>query len=225
MIKGRADYGLHMAYQLHPFVLKSYMPQPYLPCHHYELFFVPPYCCYNLIAIIPSRLLISISSFWSRSLTRRMWVEQAVRFDFWLTRKDYLQINAFLNLVVVEQEEYPHVLQRKVIGGGVTSKVVRRRLARYGQAWLLGRQCKKEVARTKLGYVLLQGCSVWLDRMFRSRSREQKCKSWKGVPISFLIEWRIACHVKCRCRIIGGLISIKVLWKSFHPNTPIKGEL
>ena len=32
-------------------------------------------------------------------------------------------------------------------------------------------------------------------------------------------------HVKCRCRIIGRLISIKVLWESFYPNTPIKGEL
>ena len=32
-------------------------------------------------------------------------------------------------------------------------------------------------------------------------------------------------HVKCRYRIIGRLISIEVLWKSFHPNTPIKDEL
>ena len=32
-------------------------------------------------------------------------------------------------------------------------------------------------------------------------------------------------HVKYRYKIIGRLISIEVLWKSFYPNTPIKGEL
>ena len=32
-------------------------------------------------------------------------------------------------------------------------------------------------------------------------------------------------HIECRYRIIGRLISIKVLWESFHPNTPIKGKL
>ena len=32
-------------------------------------------------------------------------------------------------------------------------------------------------------------------------------------------------YVEYRYRIIGKLISIEVLWKSFHPNTPIKGEL
>ena len=32
-------------------------------------------------------------------------------------------------------------------------------------------------------------------------------------------------RVKCRYMIIGKLISIKVLWESFYPNTPIKGEL
>ena len=29
--------------------------------------------------------------------------------------------------------------------------------------------------------------------------------------------------MKCRCRIISRLISIEVLWESFHPNTLIKG--
>ena len=33
---------------------------------------------------------------------------------------------------------------------------------------------------------------------------------------------RNSSHVKCRYRIIGRLISIKVLWEFFHPNTPIK---
>ena len=40
------------------------------------------------------------------------------------SRKDYLQINAFPNLLVVEQEEYPHALQRKATGGA-TSEVIR----------------------------------------------------------------------------------------------------
>ena len=37
---------------------------------------------------------------------------------------DYLQTNAFPDLVVVEREEYPHALQRKATRGA-TSKVVR----------------------------------------------------------------------------------------------------
>ena len=32
-------------------------------------------------------------------------------------------------------------------------------------------------------------------------------------------------HVKCRYKIIGKLIFIEVLWKSFHFNTLIKDEL
>ena len=31
-------------------------------------------------------------------------------------------------------------------------------------------------------------------------------------------------HAECRYRIIGRLISIKVLWESSYLNTPIKGE-
>ena len=53
-----------------------------------------------------------------------MWAKQAVRFDPRLTREDYLQTNAFSNLVMVEQEEHYYAL-RKAIRGGVTSKVVR----------------------------------------------------------------------------------------------------
>ena len=49
-------------------------------------------------------------------------------------REDYLQTNAFPNLVVVEREEYPHALQRKAIEGGAMSKVVRKRLAGHGLA-------------------------------------------------------------------------------------------
>ena len=46
------------------------------------------------------------------------------KLEYKLSRKDYLQINAFPDLVVVEQEEYPHALQRKATGGA-TSEVVR----------------------------------------------------------------------------------------------------
>ena len=116
------------------------MPQPHLPRHRYELFFVSPHRRYNLISLVPTWPSISTSSFWSRSPTRRMWAEQAVRFDPRLTREDYLQTNAFPNLVVVEQEKYPHALQKKATGGGAMSKVVRRRLAEHGQAWPLGCQ-------------------------------------------------------------------------------------
>ena len=124
MIEGPADHGLHMTYQLHPFVLKSYMPRLYLSYHRYELFFVSPHRRYNLISLVPTRLSISTSSFWSRSLMCRMWAKQAICFDSWPTREDYLQINAFPNLVVIEREEYPHALQRKATRGA-TSKVVR----------------------------------------------------------------------------------------------------
>ena len=44
MIEGLADHELHVTYQLHPFVLKSYMPRFHLPRHRYELFFVLPHC-------------------------------------------------------------------------------------------------------------------------------------------------------------------------------------
>ena len=134
MINGSVDYGLQVTYQLHLFVLKSYIPQPYLPCQRYELFFVLPYHCYNLIALVSTRPSISTSSCWSRCPTRHMQAKQAIRFDPWLTKKDYLQTNAFANLVVVEQEEYLHALQKKATGGKATSKVVKRRLVGHGQA-------------------------------------------------------------------------------------------
>ena len=67
-------------------------------------------CCYNLISSVPTRPSISTSFFWRRNLTYGMWAKQAVWFDPWLTRKDYLQTNAFPNLVMVEQEEHPYAL-------------------------------------------------------------------------------------------------------------------
>ena len=54
-----------------------------------------------------------------------------------LSRKDYFQINAFLDLVVVEQEEYPHTLQIKATRG-TTSKVVRETAGRTWPGLTLG---------------------------------------------------------------------------------------
>ena len=135
MITGPADHGLHVIqsreFNYHPaymwlanFILKSYMLRPHLLCHRYELFFILAHCRYNLISLVPTRPLINTSSFWSRSSTRHIWVNQAIRFDLWLTRKDYLQISAFPNLVVVEREEHLHAI-RKATRGGAMSKVVR----------------------------------------------------------------------------------------------------
>ena len=72
MIEGPADHGLHVTYQLHLFVLKSYMPQPHLPRHRYKLIFLLPHRCYNLISLVLTRLSINTSSFWSRSPTRHI---------------------------------------------------------------------------------------------------------------------------------------------------------
>ena len=92
---------------------------------YYELFFTPSHRRYILISFVPTRPPISTSSFWSRSSTCCMWAKQAVRFDRQLTKKNYLQTNAFPNLVMVEQRECSHTLQRKTTGRKATSKVVR----------------------------------------------------------------------------------------------------
>ena len=113
-----------MTCQLYPFILKSYIPQPYLPCHRYKLFFISPHYYYNLTSLVSTWLFISTSFFWSSSLTRHMWAKQIVCFDPRPTREDYLKTNAFLNLVLVEQKEHPHALQ-KATREGATSKVVK----------------------------------------------------------------------------------------------------
>ena len=120
--------NLHVTGQLH----LSLLHRP-----RYELFFKSSYCYYNLISLVLTRPPISTSSFWSRSSMRRMWAKQAVCFDLWLTRKDYLQINAFLDLVVMKQEECPHALQRKATRG-VTSKVVSETAGRTQPSLTLG---------------------------------------------------------------------------------------
>ena len=54
---------------------------------------------------------ISTSSFWSRSPTCLTEPRPSSLLDGRLARKDYLQISAFLDLVVVEREGVPHALQ------------------------------------------------------------------------------------------------------------------
>ena len=49
-----------------------------------------------------------------------------------LVIKNYLQISAFLDPVVMKQEEISYALQKAT--GEATSKVVRRQLAKHGQA-------------------------------------------------------------------------------------------
>ena len=102
-----------------------------LNLHHlrYKLFFIPSYRCYNLISLVPTQPSISTSSSWSKSVIRCMWAKKVVRFDPRLTRKDYLQTDAFPNLVVVKQEEYLHALQGKPL-----EEVLR--VKWWGDSWL-----------------------------------------------------------------------------------------
>ena len=54
--------------------------------------------------------------------------------------------------------------------------------------------------------------------MDKSVNPEKMCKQ-------LFLKEEDSSHVKYRCKIIiGRLFSIKVLWKSLHPNTLIKGE-
>ena len=75
----------------------------------------------NAVRILVIERLLSLPS----SKRLRIEVLRVLRkLEYKLSRKDYLQTNAFPNLVVVEQEKYPHALQRKATGGAM-SKVVR----------------------------------------------------------------------------------------------------
>lgn len=100
MITGLIDHGLHMIksrefnyhsprtwlVKLHSFILKYYMPQPHLPCHHYELFFILLHCHYSFISLIPIWPSISTSFFENRSFIHCMWAKQVVCFDCQLTK-------------------------------------------------------------------------------------------------------------------------------------------
>ena len=93
---------------------------------------------------------------------------------------------------------------------------------RYGQVT----RCKKQVARIRLGHVLLQeGCSAWMDEAQLSEVTWKKVRNPEKVWKRLFLEEEDSGHVECKYRIIDRLISIEVLWKFFHPNTPIKGKL
>ena len=81
---------------------------------------------------------ISTSSFWSRNPMCLTEPRPSSLLDGRLAWKNYLQISAFLDPVVVEREGVSHALWKAT--GGATSKVVTRRLAGRSQAWLSGRQ-------------------------------------------------------------------------------------
>ena len=87
----------------------------------YKLSFTLSHCRYKLISPVSTRPLISTSSFWREALRVA----------------DYLQTNTFLDLVVVEQEECPHALQKKTTRGA-TKKVVRETAGRTRSGLTLG---------------------------------------------------------------------------------------
>ena len=69
--------------------------------------------------------------------------------------------------------------------------------------------CKREVAHIRFGHVLLQICSAWMDKAqevtwTKMPNSEKVCKQLSS-------EEDDSGHVECRYKIIGGLISIKVL--------------
>ena len=87
------------------FMLKSYIPQPHLFshlvqfCHHYNPSFI-------LVSTrIQSSQIISASSFETRSAICLNKLLQIKQNCLNTSLKDYLQVNAFLDLVVIEQEE------------------------------------------------------------------------------------------------------------------------
>ena len=112
---------LHLS-SYHPFILKilhASLSTP-TPLATTSLSLLSYRLGYNL-------LYINTSSFWSRSSTRL----SEPLLDCWLGRKDYLQISAFPDPVVVEQEGVPHALQESHWRSH--GEVVRRRLVRRGQ--------------------------------------------------------------------------------------------
>ena len=48
--------------------------------------------------------------------------------------------------------------------------------------------CKREVAHTRLGHVLLQKCSAWMDEAQLRGYVDKSANSWKGVQTTFLRE-------------------------------------
>ena len=129
-------FPIELPTTIHPFILKSYMPHFQLPTSLATVTstsLLPPLSpLYRLGYNFPY---ISTNFFWSKSPTRLL----EPLLDCWLARKDYLQISAFPDLVVVEREEVPYALQKKATGGA-TIEVVRSRLAGRSRPDFRGRQ-------------------------------------------------------------------------------------
>ena len=75
---------------------------------------------------------------------------------------------------------------------------------------------KDEVGKSRAGWVMTK--LTWLDHV-----EPVICRSRDHDITEIEIE-RNSSHLECRCRIIGRLMTIEVLWESFHPNTPFKDE-
>ena len=74
MITGLVDHKLHvvLSHELNPRLTRDLSTSSFNPHRlRYELFFTPSHCRHDFISLVPTRPLISNSSFWSRSPTRR----------------------------------------------------------------------------------------------------------------------------------------------------------
>ena len=118
MITGPINHGLHvlLSHKLNLQPTQDLFTLSFNPHRlRYELFFTPLHHRYNLISLIPT---------WQQSTLALSRIEV-------LRVADYLQTNAFPDLVVVGQEECPCPLQKKATRGAM-SKVVRETA---GQTW------------------------------------------------------------------------------------------
>lgn len=57
---------------------------------------------------------VNTNSFWKKSFICHTELKLSSLFDSWLARKNHLQINAFSNLMLVEQKKSSYTLQKKI---------------------------------------------------------------------------------------------------------------
>ena len=84
---------------------------------------------------------------------------------------------------------------------------------------------KKKIDYTRLSYMLLQEYLAWMDEAQLLEVTWTKVRNPEKVCKQLFSEQEDSSHVKCKYKIIGRLISIKVLWESFYPNTLITNKL
>ena len=102
----------------YPKILHASMSDFDLPCHQAPRRRHPHLSCIKLgyqLALALSKVEVLHVAYEPLPIKQNAWAQ---------AYKDYLQINAFPDLVVVEREGNPHALQRKATGGA-TSEVVR----------------------------------------------------------------------------------------------------